>query len=99
MNRSDDYSLGKRQRENQKARKQQDKEARRMQKREQGKREPEIVSAEDIVGRLPSIEEAMRNIENRAQAPRGVASIPCRLFVGGIATATSEEELRAAFSE
>ena len=99
MNRSDDYSLGKRQRENQKARKQQDKAARRMQKREQGTREPEIVSAEEIVGRLPSIDEAMRAIENRASAPRGVASIPCRLFVGGIATATSEEELRTTFAE
>ena len=99
MGRDGDYSLGKRQREAQQARKQQEKEARRAQRREQGTREPEIVSAADIVGRLPTIEEALRNMETRAQAPRGVASIPCRLFVGGIATATSEQELRAAFSE
>jgi len=99
MSRDGDYSLGKRQREAQQARKQQDKAARRQHRREQGGGEPEIVSAEDIVGRLPSIDEAMRAIENRAQAPRGVASIPCRLFVGGIASATSEVELREAFAE
>ena len=85
-------------REQQQARKQQDKEHRRAIRREQGPSAPEIVSAASVVGHLPSTEEAMRNIERRAQAPRGVASIPCRLFVGGLGTAVNEAQLREAFS-
>jgi hypothetical protein len=96
--RGGDYSQGKRQREQQQARKQQDKEQRRALRREQGPSQPEIVSAASIVGNLPSTEEAMRNIERRAAAPRGVASIPCRLFVGGLGTSITEAQLREAFS-
>ena len=92
-----DYSQGKRQREQQQARKQREKAERRMIRREQGPSEPEIVSAEDIVGRLPSIDEAMRAIEQGATANRGVASIPCRLFVGGLGSSINEAELREAF--
>ncbi len=99
MNRSSDYSLGKRQKEQQLARKQQEKAARRQRKREQGTNEPELVTQEQIVGRLPSIDEAMRAIETNATSPRAVASIPCRMFVGGISSSTSEEELRAVFGE
>ena len=93
-----DYSQGKRQREQQQARKQQDKEYRRQRRREQGPSEPEIVSAASVIGHLPSTEEAMRNIERRAAAPRGVATIPCRLFVGGLGTTITETQLREAFS-
>ncbi len=92
-----DYSLGKRQREQQQARKQQEKEQRRAMRREQGPSEPEIVSAASVVGNLPSSEETLRAMENRAQAPRGVASIPCRLFVGGLGTNINEAQLREAF--
>lgn len=93
-----DYSQGKRQREQQQARKQQEKEQRRAMRREQGPSQPEIVSAASVVGHLPSTEEAMRAIERRAAAPRGVASIPARLFVGGLGTAITEAHLREAFS-
>jgi RNA recognition motif-containing protein len=99
MNRVGDYSLGKRQRESQKARKKQEKSARRMQKREQGTSELEITTADAIVGNLPSSEEALRAMEERAAAPRGVATIPCRLFVGGVSATCSEAELRGAFAE
>ncbi|MEY4579973.1 MAG: hypothetical protein RL701_4676 [Pseudomonadota bacterium] len=93
-----DYSQVRRQREAQQQRKQREKAARRSAQREQGRSEPEIVSAEDIVGRLPSVNEAMRAIENNATAPRSVASIPCRLFVGGLGSSINEQELREAFS-
>src|SRR5689334_22103790 len=93
-----DYSNSKRQREQQQARKQQEKEQRRALRREQGPSAPEIVSAASVVGHLPSTEEAMRAIERRAQAPRGVASIPCRLFVGGLGDAITESQLREAFA-
>jgi hypothetical protein len=92
-----DYSQARRQREAQQQRKQRDKAARRMAQREHGRSEPEIVSAEDIVGRLPSVDDALRAIEKNATAPRAVASIPCRLFVGGLGSAVSEAELREAF--
>jgi hypothetical protein len=92
-----DYSQARRQREAQQQRKQRDKAARRMAQREQGPSQPEIVTAEDIVGRLPSINDAMRAIEQNATTPRSVASIPCRLFVAGLGSAISEPELREAF--
>src|SRR6476620_1461911 len=92
-----DYSQGKRQREQQRARKQQDKEQRRALRREQGPSAPEIVSAADVVGNIPSTEEAMRAMELRAAAPRGVTSIPARLFVGGLGTSITEAHLREAF--
>ena len=97
MARQGDYSQGKRQREQQQARKQQEKEHRRAVRREQGPSEPEIVSAASVVGRIPSTEEAMRDIERRAAAPRGVASIPCRLFVGSLSPTVTDAHLREAF--
>jgi len=97
MARNGDYSQGKRQREQQQARKPQDKERRRALRREQGPSEPEIVSAASVVGHIPTTEEAMRAIERRATAPRGAASIPARLFVGGLATTITEVQLREAF--
>jgi hypothetical protein len=92
-----DYSQGKRLREQQQARKQQEKEHRRAIRREQGPSAPEIVSAASVVGDLPSTDEAMRNIERRAAEPRGGVSIPCRLFVGGLGTNITESMLREAF--
>jgi RNA recognition motif-containing protein len=92
-----DYSQARRQREAQQQRKQRDKAARRMAQREQGRSEPEIVSAEEIVGNLPSINDAMRAIEESATTPRSVASIPCRLFVGGLGSNVGEAELREVF--
>src|SRR5689334_20647757 len=92
-----DYSSGKRMREQQQARKQQDKEYRRQMRREQGPAAPEIVSAASVTGHLPSVEEAMRNIARRAEAPRSVAEIPSRLFVGGLGTSITEAQLREAF--
>jgi RNA recognition motif-containing protein len=92
-----EYSSNKRQREQQQARKQQDKEHRRAMRREHGPSAPEIVSAESITGHLPSSDEALRNMQRRAEAPRSVATIPCRLFVGGLGTVVTEADLRQAF--
>lgn len=92
-----DYSQGKRLREQQQARKQQEKEHRRAIRRKEGPSEPELVSAASVVGHLPSTDEAMRNIERRATEPRRVVSIPCRLFVGGLGTTITEAMLREAF--
>jgi hypothetical protein len=93
-----DYSQVRRQREAQQQRKQREKAERRMAQREHGRSQPEIVSAEDIIGRLPSVNDAMRAIENNATTPRAVATIPCRLFVGGLGSSINEAELREAFA-
>jgi hypothetical protein len=87
----------KRQRDTDKARKKQDKAARRQEKRERGPREIPVVTAADVQRGLPSIEEAMRNIERRGQESRAASTIPARLFVGGLSDEVTEEDLRTAF--
>jgi RNA recognition motif-containing protein len=70
-----------------------------MRRRAEGPSEPELVSREETVGNLPTVEEAMEALENRAANPRGASAIPCRLFVGGVSWNTTEEDLRQAFSQ
>ncbi len=91
------FSSGKRQRELERARKKKEKRERRAQRREDGPAEIEVVSAEDITGALPTIEEAMGTMRERATAPRGAAKIPARLFVGGLSRDTSVTALQEAF--
>lgn len=93
------YSPAKRQREADKARKKQEKADRRRERRERGPREIPVVSAEEITGGMPTSEEALRAMEDRANAPRGASAIPFRLFVGGLSRETTADSLRAAFSE
>lgn len=91
------YSMGKRQRAQMKAEKKREKEARRWEKRERGPSEPEIVSASEIVGDLPTIEQAMQNIpvaQNDGARDRSSAPIPARLFVGGLSWDTTSQALR-----
>ncbi len=93
------YSMGKRQREAEKARKKKDKSERRARRREDGPAEDEIVYAEDIAGNLPSIDQAMHAINNPDEMDRAAATIPSRLFVGGLSWGTTQDVLRAAFAE
>jgi len=93
------YSQGKRQREAEKARKKKEKAERRAERREQGPAEAEIVSVDEIVGQVPTTGEAMRNMEERARAPREPSKVPCRLFVGSLSYDTTTEKLRDVFSE
>ena len=95
----DTYSQGKKQREAEKAKKKRIKKERRAERREQGPAEIEIVSAADIVGNLPSSNEVMRAIEDRARAPRVSTGVQCRLFVGALSWNTTSELLRSVFSE
>lgn len=93
------YSQGKREREAEKARKKRDKAERRALKRERGPAPVEITTAEEIIGDVPTPEQALRNMKAREAEPRGAATIPCRLFVGGLSWNTSEELLRSTFEE
>ena len=92
------FSPAKRQREEQRARKQQQKAARRQQRRERGTQEVPVVSAQEIIGELPTSSEAMRAIDERARAPRAAPALPARLFVGGLQPTVTAEDLRTAFA-
>lgn len=93
------YSAGKREREAERARKKQDKASRRAHRREMGPGDIPIVDAADITGGLPSIEQAMSDMERRATEGRSAATIPVRLFVGSLSDETSGEDLRVLFEE
>jgi RNA recognition motif-containing protein len=91
------YSPNKRQRENDKARKKRDKADRRWAKRERGAGEIPVTTREELIADMPTVEEAMRNMERRKNEPRAAAAIPARLFVGGLSRNTTSESLREAF--
>ncbi len=91
------FSPGKRNRELEQQRKQQEKMQRRAVRRERGPSEPQVVTADMVQRGLPSIEEAMRNLETRAKGGSSAASIPARLFVSGLADDVTEHDLREIF--
>jgi RNA recognition motif-containing protein len=99
MSRGGAYSMGKRDRENQKARKKREKAERRRVKRERGPGDVEVVTADDITGELPTAEEAILAMEANAAAPQSANAIPCRLFVGGLSWDTNAQGLQAVFSQ
>ncbi|MBZ0120604.1 MAG: RNA-binding protein [Sandaracinaceae bacterium] len=87
---------GKRDRESRKAQKKRDKEEKRRERRERGPQEIPVVTAEDVVGRLPTVAEAMIAMETRST--RAAAPVPARLFVGHLSLETSSASLRDAFT-
>ena len=93
------FSDGKRQRDADKARKKRDKAERRALKRQRGPAPVEFTTAEEIVGNLPTPEQALRNMEARSSESRSAATIPCKLFVGGLSWDTGDETLRRAFEQ
>jgi len=93
------HTIGKREREAKKARKKREKAERRLEKREQGPGEVPIISAAEALGELPTVEQAMQDMEQRALTPGGASAIPCRLFVGGLSWDTTDDSLRRVFSE
>lgn len=91
------HSPGKRQREANQARKKEEKALGRAAARARGPKELPIVSAEELSGNLPSIEEAMRAIENPGSTERVASTISIRLFVGNLSDEVTENDLRTAF--
>lgn len=91
------YSMGKRQRDNEKARKKRMKAERRAQKREQGPSEIPVSTPDEITGDLDVAERDMK--AKRAAAEAGARSIPSRLFVGSLSWNTTADDLREAFEK
>jgi hypothetical protein len=74
------------------------KEQRRNEKRLKVPREPQLVSASDIQGRLPSIEQVMASLQSgTTPMQRSAPTIPTKLFVGSLSEATTSSSLRAHF--
>jgi RNA recognition motif-containing protein len=92
------YSPAKRQREADQARRKEEKAQKRLARRDRGPGQVEIVSAEEIIGSLPSVSEAVLAIEERARTSRSAPGVPMRLFAGGLSDTTTAEHLRKAFS-
>jgi hypothetical protein len=91
-------SPDKRAREEKRDRKNRDKEQRRIER--QNSRSvggPPIVTVDQVVGNLRSIEEVMRSLEAPPSAPRSAPTIPTKLFVGSLSDGTTSEMLRAHF--
>ena len=93
------YSPNKRARENDKARKKRDKSERRWAKRERGAGQVPVTTQEEMMGNMPTTEQAMLAIERKRDEPRAAAAIPSRLFVGGLSRGTTMEALKAAFEQ
>jgi hypothetical protein len=100
VSRGGDYSLRKRQRDADKARKKREKAERRMRKREEGPGEIPLTTAEEAAGEMPTVEEAMAAMDDDGGGTaRRASSVPCRLFVGGLSWDTDEATLRERFGE
>lgn len=87
----------KRAREAKRAQKAREKALRREQKRDQAPAEPEIVTQEDIVGRMRPTAEVIEDMKAAPGISRSAAPIPSKLFVGSLSDATTSSSLRAHF--
>ncbi len=86
------YSAGKHQREALKAKKKREKAERRRRRREQGAADVPVASADEI-------QVAAHNDPVATPVERKSRSVPCRLFVGGLAWETEQATLREAFAK
>jgi RNA recognition motif-containing protein len=93
------YSFGKRQRELEREKKKQDKEARKRDRAASGGNIP-IATVEELQGggNIMSIDEVMQSMQGGDEAsPQQQRTIPSRLFVGGLAWGVSTDKLRETF--
>jgi hypothetical protein len=95
------YSFGKRQRELEREKKKQDKEARKRDRATSGGPNIPIASVEEIQGggNIMSIDEVMQSMQGGPEdaGQQQQRTIPSRLFVGGLAWGVSTDKLRLTF--
>ncbi len=87
----------KRAREDKRDQKRRDKEQRRRDKKFTPRSGPEIVSAADIIGNVPSIDEVLQSLQGGNGGTRAAAPLPSKLFVGSLSDSTTSANLRAHF--
>lgn len=88
----------KRAREEKKAEKARAKLRRRIEKRNVPAAPPEIVSAADIIGDVPSIEQVMQSFQDGPVVKRTAAPIPVKLFAGSLSDQTTSATLGQHFA-
>ena len=88
----------KRAREEKQRQRAREKEQRRNERRHLAPNQPQFVSAAEIQGSLPSIDQVMASLQGgTTPAQRSAATIPTKLFVGSLSDATTSAALRAHF--
>lgn len=88
----------KRAREDKRSQRAREKAQRRLERRNAPSRgEPEIVSAESIIGHVRDIDDVMRSIRGEVRVERGAPAIPAKLFVGSLSDTTTSASLRKHF--
>lgn len=102
------YSAGKRQKENERAKKRRDKAERKRARAESGTGGIPIASVEELQG-LPTeqsdeevqsiIDAAVSTGDPEEGESRRSATVPSRLFVGGLSWGTTDEDLKALFAD
>ena len=91
------YSQGKRQREDNQKKSNEDKARRRAEKRERGPGVVPIVNGTLGMEASPSVEDIMASLQRGAGGERSAAPLPSRLFVGGLSDDVTESDLMSAF--
>jgi hypothetical protein len=91
------YSQGKRQREDNQARRHEDKARRRAEKREKGPGSVPIVNGTLAMEASPSVEDIMASLQRGAGGERSAPPLPSRLFVGGLSDEVTESDLTGVF--
>lgn len=92
-------TLEKRNREDKRLQKQREKDQRRREKRNAPRSGPELITVEEIVGNVRSIDEVMQSLLGDTQQPeRRAPALPTKLFVGSLSDSTDNARLRAHFA-
>jgi hypothetical protein len=87
----------KRAREDKRDQKRREKEQRRRENKFAPRKGPELVTAAEIIGNVPSIDEVMQNLLSGQRVQRAAPPLPTKLFVGSLSDATTSAKLRAHF--
>lgn len=87
----------KRAREDKRDQKRRDKEQRRRDNRFAPRKGPELVTAAEIIGDVPSIDEVMQSLLGGQRVQRAAPPVPAKLFVGSLSDSTTSAMLRAHF--
>ncbi|MEM6289863.1 MAG: hypothetical protein AAGA54_01315 [Myxococcota bacterium] len=94
------YSAGKRQREKERAKKKKEKMERARERSRSGGGGVPVATVDEIQGGMMTIDQVMKNLSDPAEAEAHArATIPSRLFIGGLDWRVNDDELRKKLEE